>query len=78
MPTVLLIDGWRFHFFANEGPRPHIHVVKGASSAKLWLDDLSMASWDDLTTPQRRRILKMVDENQELLRSAWNEFFTSK
>ena len=30
MPTILLVMGWRFFFFANEGHEPmHIHVEKG-------------------------------------------------
>ncbi len=30
MPTVLLINGYRFFFFSNEGNEPrHIHVEKG-------------------------------------------------
>ena len=75
MPTVMTIDGYRFHFFSNEGPRPHIHVVKGDGSAKVWLDDLSLASWDHLTSAERRRILKMAQEHSQRLLDAWNEFF---
>jgi len=75
MPTVMTIDGYRFHFFSNEGPRAHIHVVKGDGSAKIWLDDLSMASWDHLTGAERRRILRMVEEHREKLQKAWDEFF---
>jgi hypothetical protein len=78
MPTVMVIDGWRFHFFANEGPRPHIHVVKGDAAAKVWLDDQSLADWDNLTKSDRRRILKMVAEHEEQLQEAWHEFFKSE
>ena len=78
MPTVMAVDGYRFHFFANEGPRPHIHVVKGGGTAKIWLDDLSLADWDDLTTAQRRRILNMVHEHHDKLLSAWHEFFATQ
>lgn len=78
MPTVMVIDGWRFHFFANEGPRAHIHVVRGDATAKIWLDNLSLADWDNLTKADRRRILNMVGEHQEKLREAWDEFFSAK
>ncbi len=79
MPTVMvIIDGWRFHFFANEGPRPHIHVVKGDGAAKIWLDDQSLADWNNLTKSDRRRILKMVEEHQVQLLEAWHEFFKSE
>jgi hypothetical protein len=40
MPVVFRHDGYRFHFFSNEGdPRepPHIHVTKDRPTAKFWL-----------------------------------------
>ena len=28
MPTILYVQGWRFHFFSNEGNEPiHVHAV---------------------------------------------------
>ncbi len=75
MPTVMVVDGFRFHFFSNEGPRAHIHVARGDGSAKVWLDDLSFAGWDNLTGSERRRILKITEENRAKLLEAWNEFF---
>jgi hypothetical protein len=77
MPTVMVVDGFRFHFFSNEGPRAHVHVVHGDGSAKIWLDDLSFANWDNLTGSERRRILKITEENRAKLLDAWNEFFGS-
>src|SRR5262249_55675133 len=39
MPTVLIIQGFRFFFFSNEGSEPpHIHVEKGDGYAKFWLN----------------------------------------
>ncbi len=39
MPTILLIRGWRFFFYANEGHEPiHIHCRKGEKECKYWLD----------------------------------------
>ncbi len=39
MPTFLLIDGWRFFFYANERSEPiHIHCQKGEKECKYWLD----------------------------------------
>jgi hypothetical protein len=77
MPTIMVVDGFRLHFFSNEGPRPHIHVARGDGSAKIWLDDLSFADWDDLTAAERRRILKITEENRARLLDAWNEYFGS-
>lgn len=39
MPTFLLINGFRFFFYSDEGDEPcHIHVKKGSGRGKVWLD----------------------------------------
>ena len=39
MPTILLIRGWRFFFYANEANEPiHIHCRKAEKECKYWLD----------------------------------------
>mgnify|MGYP000564804849 CR=1 FL=1 len=47
MPKVFAWNGYRFHFFANEGdPREpaHVHVTKGRDTAKFWLrPDVALA-----------------------------------
>jgi hypothetical protein len=36
MPTVLVVEGFRFFFFSNEGFEPaHIHVEKGDGSCHM-------------------------------------------
>ena len=39
MPTILVLLGWRFFFYANEGDEPiHVHCRKGGVECKYWLD----------------------------------------
>jgi hypothetical protein len=41
MPTIYRVRGYSFFFFSNEGyPQEpaHIHVRKGSSTAKFWLE----------------------------------------
>ena len=39
MPTILLVAGWRFFFYSNEGNEPiHLHCQKGDAEAKFWID----------------------------------------
>jgi len=39
MPTVMLVNGWRFFFYANERNEPiHIHCRKAEKECKYWLD----------------------------------------
>ena len=45
MPTILLIQGWRFFFYRNEGNEPmHIHGRKGDAECKYWINARSV--WD--------------------------------
>jgi hypothetical protein len=38
MPTILYVNGWRFHFYSNEGNEPmHVHATKGDAECKYWL-----------------------------------------
>ena len=39
MPTILLLEGFRFFFYSNENDEPaHIHVKKGDAEGKIWLE----------------------------------------
>ena len=39
MPTLLLINGFRFFIYSNENNEPpHVHVIKGNSYGKIWLE----------------------------------------
>lgn len=39
MPTVLTQQGFKFHFYSDEGNEPaHIHVKKGDGRGKWWLE----------------------------------------
>ena len=39
MPTIMLIEGWRFFFYANEMNEPiHIHCQKAEKECKYWID----------------------------------------
>ncbi len=56
MPTILMILGWRFRFYANERDEPiHVHCKKGDAEAKFWLDpdafDVSEAHAYNLVPP---------------------------
>jgi hypothetical protein len=76
MPTVLLVDGFRFYFYSNEGTEPpHVHVEKGDGAGKWWLDPVSVVWHDGFTKPQLRRINMIVLEHRERLLEAWDDYF---
>ncbi|MEM7108864.1 MAG: DUF4160 domain-containing protein [Bacteroidota bacterium] len=38
MPTILLINGFRFYFYAGDRNEPaHVHVERGDGIGKIWL-----------------------------------------
>ena len=79
MPTILLILGWRLHFYANEGNEPiHIHCTKGDADCKFWLDrekfDIQVAYAYNLSVKDRRQIRKIVLEHFEYIEEQWDDF----
>lgn len=76
MPTILRVMGFRFFFYSNEGNEPpHIHVEKGDATGKYWLDPVSQSYSHKFTKREERKVEKIVDENQELFKQKWNEYF---
>ena len=83
MPTILLIPGWRFFFYANEGHEPiHIHCRKGEKECKYWLDrrnfDLEAAFSYGMTGRDTREVKKIIFEYFEYIESEWNKFQARK
>ena len=79
MPKIFTWKGYKFFFYANEGEPLelcHIHVRKGECTAKFWLEpDIELASSYGLSGKDLNEIRKVIIENQEIIRRAWNEFF---
>ena len=77
MPTVLLINGFRFFFYSNEGSEPvHIHVSKGDAEGKIWLHtQMEIAYMEGFTPAEIKDIEKIVKEKIELFKQKWNEYF---
>ena len=80
MPTILLIMGWRFFFYANEGNEPiHIHCRKGEKECKYWLDienfNLEEAYSYNMNNKDKRQVKKIIFEYFEYIENEWNNFF---
>jgi hypothetical protein len=50
MPTLLLHDGFKFFFYANEHEPKHVHVMKGGDFAKIEIVSLKVV--DDYMKPK--------------------------
>jgi hypothetical protein len=76
VPTVLRWKGYRFFFWSGDrGEPPHIHVRRGAGEAKLWLDEVAVATAVGLADHELNEILRKVRERRTELRRAWDEHF---
>lgn len=79
MPTILIILGWRFFFYANEGNEPvHIHCRKGDAEAKFWLDveafEATEAYSYNMSPADTRTVRQIIFEHFEYIVSEWNRF----
>ena len=81
MPTILLWNGYRLFFYANEGSPlegRHIHVRKDKNVAKFWLDpEPHLASSWGMTAKELNVLERVVRDNIDLLRRKWDERFAA-
>ncbi len=79
MPTIFEWNGYKFFFFSNEGiPREpcHIHIRKGEKTAKFWVSPyVSLATTHNLTARELLNLQKMIQDNSNLIRRIWDEYF---
>ncbi|HMO52261.1 MAG TPA: DUF4160 domain-containing protein [Kiritimatiellia bacterium] len=75
MPTIICIRGYRFFFVSFDGSEPmHVHVRKDGLNAKVWMSPLRIA-WSDFKEYQEKEILRMIEENCDLIENKWHEHF---
>ena len=77
MPTILLYKGFRFFFYVNDHPPPHIHVEKGDATAKFSLFPVELIRSRKFKANEIRELRKLVTEHNELFNSKWNEYFNN-
>lgn len=81
MPVVFRQDGYRFHFYSNEGdPREpmHIHVTARGFDAKLWLQpEVNVAYNKGFSRKELTLLSNIVHQRRAEIEAAWHEFFGS-
>ena len=76
MPTVLRFAGFRFYFYSHEpNEPPHVHVDKGGSSAKFWLERVTLAHNFGYNAPELGELHRLVREHRDELLEAWHGYF---
>ncbi len=75
MPTILKVDGYRFFFFSDEHFPEHIHIEKADMYARIELESMKVTDSYNLNSKELKRLLKLVQENKNILQEAWDEHF---
>lgn len=79
MPVVFRHRGYRFFFYSNEGdPREplHIHVRRGNSVAKFWLEPLpEVAESYGMAAHELRELLAAAVDRTDEIKRYWDEHF---
>lgn len=79
MPLVFRWNGYRFHFYSNEGDplEPvHVHVNKDENDAKFWLHpEVAVAYNYGFKARELRLLAETVEERRAEIEEAWNEHF---
>ncbi|HIP27556.1 MAG TPA: DUF4160 domain-containing protein [Sulfurovum sp.] len=75
MPTVHSEDGFRFFFFSDEHTPEHIHIEKADAYARVELDTLKVTNKYKLNSKELKKLVNIVQENQDKFQGAWHEYF---
>jgi Domain of unknown function (DUF4160) len=76
MPTILLLHGWRFYFYSNEGNEPmHIHAEKAECECKYWLEpdafEIRQAFAYNMSARDTREVRRIIFENFDYIVAEW-------
>lgn len=75
MPTIFILFGFRFMFYANDHEPIHVHVIKGNTKAKFSLFPIELVSNNGLKPAELKLVESIIEENQEVIAEHWNKFF---
>ena len=77
MPTIIIIDGFRFFFYSNEHLPKHIHVEKAEKTAKFNIEFVELVKSYRFNANELKIIRNLIEKNQELFNQQWDEFFSN-
>jgi len=79
MPTVFIVFGLRFMFFANDHEPVHIHVVKDNAQAKFALfPNVKLIYNHGLKASDLKKAQTIITDNAEIIFERWNDYFNNQ
>ena len=75
LPTVPGIPGpYRFFFYSFDCNEPkHVHVRRDRAVCKFWLEPVVLAYNNGFSAKELNRIRKLIIDNLDRIREAWDE-----
>lgn len=77
MPTLFILFGLRFFFYSNDHEPIHVHVRSADGEAKFKIEPLELVENKGLKTREINLAESIIDENIEVIKERWNEYFKS-
>ena len=77
MPTIFILFGFRFLFYANDHEPIHVHVVKGDIHAKFSIFPVRLVENNGLKPSDIKIVESVIKENTEVIAEHWNKFFNN-
>lgn len=74
MPTLLIKNGFKFFFYANEHLPRHIHVIKGDNYAKIDLESMMIVE-NYFSKSELKKVLAITQEYNEFFIRKLDEYF---
>jgi len=74
VPTLLIYQGFKFFFYANEHEPKHIHVMKSGDFAKIELESLQVIK-NYMKPKDIKKALLIVTQYQSEFERSWDEYF---
>lgn len=75
MPTLFILFGLRFFFYSNEHEPIHVHVRSADGEAKFRIEPLELIENKGLKSREITLAESIIDENMEVIKERWNEYF---
>lgn len=76
MPTLAILDGYRFFFWSLDlNEPPHVHVEGHGGKAKFWLTPVRLQSAKGYNERQLNKLQRMVEQNAAEWLEVWREHF---
>ena len=75
MPTILVIFGLRFYFYADEHLPIHVHLENGDGLAKIELEpEIILVENKGIKSKDIKRAMSIVEQYKEEFIEKWKEF----